>query len=450
MLKRILSYGFIEGVAKGLNKLILLLLPFILGTIDFGKVGLILSIETLLPFITLLGFERVILRFYSQHDEFKNFDRTINIAINIAHFLVLCFLIIAYIYGVRDIFGLYVFPDLFLLLILVYLQGTNLLVLNKLRVQGLHSKYFGARLFLQIGKFLLVFLLVYFTESYIGYLIGGILIAFITNIVFRVTGSTTITQKFDSVTFKNLFAFSWPFIFHGLATNLLGNGDKFIIEKYLTLFEVGQYTFVYSIGSMMVFGFVGISVYLEPLIYKATVEKKEKYLNDYLLYGTAISTILYFCINIFSHYLMDYFYSNSYRDVAYLIPLIAISFVVYPYYLTANYRMIYDKRTKRIAFLSILTCLLNIGLNFLLIPKFGLYASVLVTFISYVTQALLFTYISVGGRIERQVLEVVVISLSFYLCMFFNAHYLVVTVLLGSLVIYFFFTGEKLYKRNAK
>lgn len=415
MLKKILSYGFVEGIAKGLNKLVLLLLPFFLDTVSFGKVGLLVSLETLLPIITLLGFERAILRFYSFKTDIKCFDKTINVSVNLSHLACLILLLVLYLTGVKSLFSLDIFPDLLLLLVLVYFQSNNLLILNRLRVNEEHKKYFKSRLVLQIGKFVFAIALVYLMESYLGYLVGGIITTFLVNIFYKVKSLKQEKETFEKSTFKYLFAFSWPFIFHGIAINLLGNADKFVLERYLSLAEVGQYTFVYSIGSMIVFGFVGISVYLEPLIYKADQVKKEKYLKDYLIYGNSIFLVFFFIILFVSHYVIDLFYATNYTEVAYLIPLIAVAFVLYPYYLVANYRMIYDKKTKLIAVFSILSCFLNIGLNILLIPIIGLYASVLVTFISYFVQALMFTLVATKkltmDSIEISVLGLVLICL---------------------------------------
>ncbi|WP_419870097.1 oligosaccharide flippase family protein [Chryseobacterium sp. CT-SW4] len=439
MLKKILSYGFVEGIAKGLNKLILLLLPFFLNTTDFGKVGLILSIETLLPFITLLGFERAILRFYSEHDTFQSFDKTLANSINISHLLVLIGLGGLYLLNIKEVLGLKIFPDLVILLILVYLQGINQIVLNKFRVKENHRKYFKSRLFLQIGKFVLVLALVYYTKSYLGYLIGGIIVALITNLLFNVKSTKKSPQKFSSKTFNYLFLFSWPFIFHGMAVNLLGNADKFILERYLTLSDVGQYTFVYSLGSMMAFGFIGISVYLEPIIYKSDIKQREKLINDYILYGSVISVILFSIISIFSQYFLGFIYKKDYANVAYLIPLIAISFIVYPYYLTANYRMIYEKKTRQIAVLSILTCIFNIVLNFILIPKYHLFASVLVTYISYFIQALIFTYISYEKKMTRQMLEILILGILFFSFIIFKINYFIM------ILVFLFYIGYLFY-----
>src|SRR5699024_10363984 len=108
------------------------------------------------------------------------------------------------------------------------------------------QKYFKARLFLRIGKFIIIIALIYYTKNYIYYLIGSIFIAFITQLFFRLKVDDLKLQKFDSKTFKYFILFSWPFIFHGIAINLLGSADKFILEKLLSLSEVGLYTFAYS------------------------------------------------------------------------------------------------------------------------------------------------------------------------------------------------------------
>ena len=64
MLKKILSYGVVEGISKGLNKLVVLILPFFITSENYGILGLLIAIELVLPLISLLGLERAALRFY--------------------------------------------------------------------------------------------------------------------------------------------------------------------------------------------------------------------------------------------------------------------------------------------------------------------------------------------------------------------------------------------------
>lgn len=435
-----MSYGFVEGIAKGLNKLILLLLPFYLGTADFGKVGLIIGLETLLPFITLLGFERVILRFYSEQNNFKDFNKTINIAVNATHIFALAIFIILFFIGSKELFGLKVYPDIILIIILVYVQGKNSIILNKLRVSENHSKYFKTRLFLQIGKFLLILLLIFLFKSYIGYLVGGIIISLITNIIFREKDQNYKTEKFNKSTFNYFFLFSWPFIFHGLSMNLLGNADRFILQKFLSLNEVGLYTFAYSIGSMIVFAYIGVSVYMEPVIYKAKSSvSKEHLLSKFVFFAVSLGSIAYLAVAIASTYFISSIYPN-YQSVVRYIPLIALAHLLFPYYLTSNYRMIYEKRTMLIAMTSIITSIINITLNFWLIPIYGIFAAVLVTFISYFIQAAGFVFVSNSFKFTKELLEIAMLSVVIYSGVYFDIDYYIIfsALVLFTIYIYIF------------
>lgn len=432
MLRKILSYGFVEAIAKGLNKLILLLLPFFLISEDFGKIGLIISIETLLPLITLLGFERVILRFYAYKDNYPNLDKTISKSILYTHLFVFSLFLLLGGIGVESFLGLAIKFDWLLIIILVYLQGVNSLVLNKLRVNESHVEYFKARLFLSIGKFVLIIAIVFFSKNYTSYLFGGILIAFLSNVIFKVN-NVSINEIYDKKTFKTIFLFSWPFIFHGISMNLLGNADKFIIDKFLTLNDVGLYTFAYSIGSMVVFAYIGVSIYLEPIIYKSKNDiEKELLLKKFNFIALGSGLISYFFICIASFYIIPIFYDDTYVSIVSFIPHIALAHLLFPYYLSANYRMVYDKKTLNIALASIISCLISIGLNFFFIPIYGLYAAVIVTILSYLLQALGFVFVSNKYRFTLELIEILMLSIILLIGVFYDIHFFFITIIIST------------------
>ncbi len=164
-----MSYGVVEGIAKGLNKSIILALPLFINTISIGKIGLLISLELIIPVISLLGFERAILRFYSERNNFSCLKKTISISTIVTHAVLILLILLIYFFGFKSFFGLNLFPDIFLVIFLVYFQGTNLITLNILRVEENHKVYFKARLFLQSTKFILVFLIIFRTNSYLGY-----------------------------------------------------------------------------------------------------------------------------------------------------------------------------------------------------------------------------------------------------------------------------------------
>lgn len=400
----------------------------------------------ILPLVTLLGFERAVLRFYSYKDVIKDFRRTIFSTILGIHVLLLISLVIAYFLGFQILVGLNVFPDLFLVVILVYFQGINLINLNAFRVEEKHKKYFKGRLFIQIAKFILVLSIVYFTNNYLGYLLGSIIAAVVASIIFRIPhtkGSTVFNKK----TFSTLLIFSWPLIFHGVASSLLGNADKFILEHFLGLREVGHYTLAYSIGSTMVFAYVGISIFLEPLIYKESNEENRKLLlNKFLILTLSAGFLMFLVILFLTEFVLPKIYDESYFIIFSYIPLIAISYIFYPYYLKSNYLMLYEKKSFNIAFISILSACINIGLNFIFIPIYGIFAAVLISLVTLIFQAIIFVFISNRYRCNRELLELISLSALVVLSVFFSWHQFFIIITLFSFIIYNFLTKIKFMK----
>lgn len=421
MLKKIFSYGIVEGVTKGLNKLILLLIPIFISTEDFGKLGLIVSIETLIPLVSFLGFDRAIIRLYNEKVKFPGFLSSILKPIRLFHLIFLLLTAFFIFIGFSNIFGIKLYPDILLLILLVYLQGLNLLYFNILRVEEKHNLYFKGRLLLQILKILFVLGLLVISKNYLAYLVGSILSALITNQIFKSKISRTENNSFNSKTLKSIFSFSWPFVFHGVALNLLGNVDKFIIERYMSLKAVGLYTFAYSIGSMISFAYIGISVYLEPIIYKEDDNEKRRILLDKFNFYALISGLLaYSILTILSIYVLPQIYGDSFNSVYGFIPMIALCYLIYPFYLSSNYRMIYSKNSKLIAIVSSISCLINISLNIWLVPIYGLYSAVLVTIISFIFQALGFILISNKFKYSSDFVKALILSCYLALSIAYN------------------------------
>ena len=449
MLKKFFSYGLVEGIAKGLNKLTLLLLPLFIDTISYGKIGLLVSIETLLPLVTLLGLDRAVLRYYAEKHNFISFKKSIYTPIIIAHCIIFIILVLIALLGVKDIFGIDVFPDLLLIVILVFYQGKNLIILNMLRVEENHAKYYQGRLFVQISKFILVVGIVFFTKNYLGYIIGSIISALIANYIFNTKNENEIKDKFSRETFSHLFIFSWPFIFHGIASNFLGNADKFVIERYLSMQEVGLYTLIYSLGTSISFAYVGISIFMEPMIYKEKESiKREILLNKFVIATLAIGVGVYFLIGLISQFVLPHFYKGDYLVVLKYIPVVASAYLVFPFYLKANYRLIYQKKSMIIATISIVTSLLNIILNVILIPIYGIYAGILTTVVSFVIQATSFLLFSNKFKIGKEFVDIILLSILLISNLFFNLEYYYAVLPLIIFLAYLYISEVKILKTD--
>ena len=438
LLKKILSYGAVEGIAKLLNKLTLFLIPLIL--IDskalLGKIGLIISIETLIPLLTLIGFDRIILRFYNEKEKYYGFLKTIFSSVFISHFIIFLVLIICYLFSIKSFFEIDIFPDFLLISLLVFFQSYFTIILNILRVDQSHKLYFSSRLLFQFTKVLNVIFFTYYLKSHLGYLYGSI-IAIVLIFIFLIFKKDKINlnlkTNFDNKTFKKFINFSWPFIFHGIAVNLVGNADKFVIKGFLSFEDLGLYTFIYSIGTSISLAFSAVTIYMEPLIYKESdKEKREQLLSQFNFYSIIIAILFLFIIGFISNNILNTtsLFKKEYGNVLIFIPTISSAYIVFPYYLKANYRLIYNKSSKTIASMSIISAVLNIIMNILFIPIYGIYASIIITIISFIFQATVFILISNKFKWKKEYVNLIFISIILVVSSLFKFHYLMTCILL--------------------
>lgn len=383
MLKKILSYGAVEGIAKGLNRGLILIIPLIISAESYGKVGLIVSGEFLLPILGFLGLDRTIIRFFHEKEKYQGFTSTIFTTVTLAH-LTLFLIYACFLFSESDsLIGIDKFPSLFILLINIYLLNVVQIILNIQRVSENHKTYFAFRVIFQICKFVFVVGLSLYFKNEWGYLIG-VLISLIIVILYQFKlFLNELSFSINTKTLKTLMLFCWPFIFHSIAGNILGNVDRFILEEYVDLKIVGIYTFAFSLASSISFAFQGVSVYLEPLIYKskdvAERENKLAYYNKFALLG---GSILFIIITGSSEFVISNFFSSDYLASIPFIPIIGLGHLFMPFYFKANYRLVYNKKPMSIAQISISTAVISIALNLIFIPLFGVWAAAIISFSS--------------------------------------------------------------------
>ena len=421
MLKNILKYSSIELIAKGLNKLVLFLLPLFLDSINYGIVGLLLAIELFLPLIMLLGFERVVLRFYSEKLKFPNFKGTIFNLISISALFALLILGGLYLLGKKKFFLISIFPDFFLIIILIYFQNLYLINLNMLRVEEKHSNYFRVKLIYQIIKLLSIFGFVLIMKDYFGYILASIFSISITVFIYFRDSIYLNLKRFNKETFKKFIYFSWPFIMSGIASAVITNIDKFFIESYMSINDVGFYTLSYSFGATIMFSYIGVSVYMEPLIYKQNNQKdKNEMLNKYFLFTSIFGIFSFLLLTLASNFLLPIIYSSEYKTALEYIPMVGICFLLSPHYLKANYDMIFEKKVKKIALISILSAVVNIAMNYLLIPIYGLKGAVLAFFVSSLLQTSLYVIYAKGTQFKKDLSYLLCLITILFLYIFYN------------------------------
>jgi O-antigen/teichoic acid export membrane protein len=189
--------------------------------------------------------------------------------------------------------------------------------------------------------------------------------------------------RFSSVHLKKMLKFSTPLVFSGTAVWVSLYVDKMMINHFLTIDEVGLYGIGYRLASIATLVIVGIQGALTPLIYvhyqdPNTPRKLEKIFRIFLFFALLIFLFLtLFASDILLIMTTQDFYGAS-IVVVFLVPAILLGnmYIFSPGISIAN-------KTYLIVWINVAGGLINFGLNYWLIPVFGISGAGMATLLSY-------------------------------------------------------------------
>lgn len=182
---------------------------------------------------------------------------------------------------------------------------------------------------------------------------------------------------------------SVPLIFHTLAKNVLDMSDRIMISNMCGDSETGIYGTVYIISTMALIVWSAINASLIPQMFENLSNNKieeTKTLSNNVLVLFGFASVL---MTLFGPEILRLLTSDDYYEAVYIIPAIAGGV-----YLTALYNifgnlLLYKKKSINIMVATIISAVINIGLNYLFINLYGYKAAAYTTLASFIILSLL-------------------------------------------------------------
>lgn len=196
--------------------------------------------------------------------------------------------------------------------------------------------------------------------------------------------------------------FNLPLIVYYFSQVIFNQSDKIMIQKMCEngKADAAVYGVGYSIALILTFVLNSINSAYEPWLFNSI--KDNNFKNNKIITAAItiiISTLIGGVVWI-SPEVVKIMAGNEYLEAIYVIPPVSISLVLLLYsQFTINIEMYYAERWRLVA-ASIAAAILNVVLNFLLIPVYGFVAAAYTTLISYVI-FFLCNYLSIIRHIKR-------------------------------------------------
>ena len=187
---------------------------------------------------------------------------------------------------------------------------------------------------------------------------------------------------------KEYLHFSLPILPGNISNWVVGSGDRYLIGYLLGVGFVGYYSPGYSIGSIIYMFVAPLSVLLLPTLSKLYDESKEDEVRTYMKYCLKYFLLLAipsaFGLSLLSKQFLIVLSTQEIATEGYLIiPFIAVAMVLQGAYRIISQVIVLVKKTKILGVAWVLAAVINLGLNIIFIPHFGILGAAITTLVAY-------------------------------------------------------------------
>ncbi len=408
MLKKIIGnsslYLFGSVLNRGIAFLLLPVYTRYLQPADYGIVAICTSIiYVLLPVLTLnLSAAVNLLYFKLDEKEYKSLLSTVWLWYLIIPLLITCILEI-----LGSFFAHTLFPTIAwhpYLRLAVWIAFLNIaqqlpLAIYYAKQKAAYYAFFSVAFFATNAGFLLYFLIVREAGA-----LGVLQAQAISLLLATIVSYAIVLSQFSSwreitISWKNLkraLHLCVPTIPYTLFVWVITLSDRWILGYFVTNSEIGIYSLAYTIG--MIISTIGqsLSSAFSPVYYENYKDPSYRsQLPKLLTFHSIAITMGTLGISLLSPEILRLMASPTYYEAWRLVPIIASAYWAYSTIYILSLMVIENTgKTKWIIVLVVPPALINIGLNWLLVPTFGIWVTAITTLLTYVLMAIIAYFVS--------------------------------------------------------
>ncbi|WP_084649477.1 lipopolysaccharide biosynthesis protein [Saccharospirillum impatiens] len=203
----------------------------------------------------------------------------------------------------------------------------------------------------------------------------------------------------------DIFSYLWPLTFHVVSLALVNVADRFVIALFSDTNALGRYSAAYMLGVSVNLIFEAILKAWNPYFYTLIAKNEIVRVVKTTFYVLGLVSVLCLGFIFLLVYASSVILPESYGDLRSIIMLVSLSYLFegsrkfFAGYLHAR------SKSKLLGIIGIGTAVLNLSLNFILIPVYGIFGAAVATLISFLSMALItmiFSLIAINElKIER-------------------------------------------------
>ena len=393
------SYGSVINLLLGLVTAPVITRLF--SPADLGKLSMFVLALSIVSLITIFGTDQAFSRFY--YDLFGSQKRTLLYKIGKIIFP-LFLLVLLVLIGFTENISFLLFENdhkdlIYILIIAFSLNIVTIYTKLIVRMMQAGNTYSILTVMGRVIRFGAIILLYYLVGSNFKVLIYSqvISIIIISAILLVITRRYWSSNKTPSIeySYQELFKYSYPLALSTFVFWLFQSFDRLALKSLSSMSELGIYAGALQLTALMQVVVVAFSTYWVPLSMEKYIENKNNH-QFFMKAMEAVTFIVFVLVTIIvmSKDLIILVLGPEFSNAKYLFPFLVFAPVMHGLSYITSVGINFTKKTSMHLVITSVSCVINIGLNLLLIPQLGALGAALATGVSYVILFYLYTYFS--------------------------------------------------------
>jgi len=187
---------------------------------------------------------------------------------------------------------------------------------------------------------------------------------------------------------KKYYTYGLTMFIAGLASLIVDSSDRFIVGKFLGAHELGIYQVAYNLGYKLnqLAGpvFAALMPFVAGAINSGERDKAKKYLEQsykILLFIFVPGVTL---MSLTSHDLLSVFTTEEFMSGAVIVPFVAAGIAIWQINGIYTYNIHAHKRGQVIILSTLCGAMINLVLNLIFVPRYGIIVAAISTFLAYI------------------------------------------------------------------
>lgn len=403
LIKKFLEYAVGSGLTLILGFLSSPIITRLIDPNEFGKFSMFNIFTSILGIVLAMGMDQAFVRFYYEENEDK---RELLLRKTIMLPVLLCFIFIILIFTFKKDLSIYLFQEYNLVAIILIILNCFVLIINRYSLLTLrmmqNGKLYSLVQVLQKGLYIIFAISVFMC---IG---GNYVVLLMSTVLSNLLVTMLAVFKYKDFWFKKLkknqklktrtsdmLKYGVPLMFTALISWSFQSSDKIFIKHYNDYIQVGIYASAFSIIALLNQIQVTFLNFWIPVAYEHYNKDKDN--KQFFVRIFEVVTIVMFLIAIGIVLFKDIIVlllGEQYRQASFIVPFLIFMPVMNTISEVTVMGIGFKKKTQYHIYITLICSIINIIMNFILVPQMGAVGAAIATGMTYIVFFVLRTIIS--------------------------------------------------------